>query len=74
MGDICDLSTFSYVSDRKPQQFRVQPNRNNDGRPPKQVVMFEEKDITKMQLICEDNPNKQFNYLINQEYTMLREK
>lgn len=73
VGDTCDLSTVTYVSEINAQQFRVPQTR--PGRPTKrECSMFEDKESTSMQLICSENPNKEFNYMINQEYSMLREK
>ena len=44
------------------------------NRRPKQVVMFEPKSSTPLNLICTENQNQEFNYLINTEYNQMREK
>ena len=36
--------------------------------------MFEPKINSSMNLVCTDNPSKEFNYLLNHEFNLLMEK
>lgn len=36
--------------------------------------MFHPKESTSMNLICTNNPSKDYNYLLNSEFASLREK
>ena len=36
--------------------------------------MFEPKVNSSMNLVCSDNPGKEFNYLLNHEFNLLMEK
>ena len=36
--------------------------------------MFEPKINSSMNLVCADNPSKEFNYLLNHEFNLLMEK
>ena len=40
----------------------------------KEVAMFNPKESSAVNLICSENSSKEFSYLLNNEYSNLREK
>lgn len=51
-----------------------QPGGARFGRQKQVVKLFEPEKSTSLTLICKDNSNKEYNYLLNNEYNVLREK
>jgi len=68
-GDTCDLRTITYVNENVSSSMRLYGQMAN-----RQERMFEPKTNSSMNMICMDNPSKEFNYLLNHEYNLLREK
>ena len=70
-GDVYQLSTTTYVSDMGAQK----KGQNDYRNPSNSVSMFQtDQSNTPMELICLENPNKEFNFMLNSEFNMLREK
>jgi len=69
-GDTCDVGTVTYVGQTSAPDYTAlasSSGQNNYGRA-KQVVMFEPKPSTGLNLICTENQNQEFSYLLNTEY------
>lgn len=76
-GDTCDIGTVTYVGQTLAPDYTAYGGSNGQGGPygrPKQVVMFEPKQSTSLSLICTENQNQEFSYLLNTEYNQMREK
>ena len=77
-GDQCDLTTVTYVPEPAPQAYRIYgqgpAGPPNGFRRQKEYAMFHPKESTQMNLICSDNKSKEFTYLLNSEFTHIREK
>lgn len=69
-GDTCDVKTVNYINDEKedsePQDQRSLAYPNN--------LMFQPSSATQFKLMCSSNPNKEMNYLLNQEVSLMQEK
>ena len=37
-------------------------------------LMFQPKEATPLKILCSNNPNKELTYLVNQEYTLMKDK
>ena len=60
----------TYVNDTQPAAIRLygqMPERSQER-------MFAPKTACSVNLICTDNLGKEHNYIVNQEYALLREK
>ena len=68
-GDTCDVKTVCYVNEEDEQN--VQDARSMAFP---HHLMFQPKEATPLKLVCSNNPNKEMNYLVNQEYTLMKEK
>jgi hypothetical protein len=68
-GDTCDLHTITYVNENLPSSIRLYGQTDR-----RQERMFEPKMNTSINLVCTENPSKELNYLLNQEFNLLRER